>query len=193
MVFIDACFKKKTPFTPIWLMRQAGRYLPEYRASRAKAKDFIDMCRNSDLATEVTLQPIDILGVDAAILFSDILVIPLEMGMNLEFIEKRGPIFHDPIKSIEDLNRLSRDSYNNLGYVYDAIKKIRKALNPQKALIGFSGSPWTLATYMVEGSGSKTYEKTKKILYSNPTLMVALLPFDGWIKAKNRSPGYLLS
>lgn len=175
MVFIDACFKKETKHTPIWMMRQAGRYLPEYRATRAKAKDFIDFCRNPELATEATLQPIDILDVDAAILFSDILVIPLEMGMNLEFIEKKGPVFHDPVGTMADLERLSKTPQDNLGYVYEAVSKIRKSLPADKALIGFAGSPWTLATYMVEGAGSKTFEKIKKEVYKNPLFMKALL------------------
>jgi uroporphyrinogen decarboxylase len=175
MTFIDACFKKPTKHTPIWMMRQAGRYLPEYRATRAKAKDFIDFCRNSELATEATLQPIDILDVDAAILFSDILVIPLEMGMKLEFIEKRGPVFHDPVGCMVDLERLSRTSEDNLGYVYEAVGKIRKNLAPDKALIGFAGSPWTLATYMVEGQGSKTFENIKRAVYKDPEFMKALL------------------
>jgi len=175
MTFIDACFKKPTKHTPIWMMRQAGRYLPEYRATRAKAKDFIDFCRNSELATEATLQPIDILDVDAAILFSDILVIPLEMGMKLEFIEKKGPVFHDPVNCMDDLARLCKTPEDNLGYVYEAIGKIRKNLATDKALIGFTGSPWTLATYMVEGQGSKTFEKIKKEVYKNPEFMKALL------------------
>lgn len=175
MTFIDACFKKPTKHTPIWMMRQAGRYLPEYRATRAKAKDFIDFCRRPDLAAEATLQPIDILDVDAAILFSDILVIPLEMGMNLEFIEKKGPVFHDPVSTLADLERLSRTPEDNLGYVYEAVSKIRKSLAADKALIGFAGSPWTLATYMVEGAGSKTFEKIKREVYKNPEFMKALL------------------
>ncbi len=175
MVFIDACLNKKTPYTPIWLMRQAGRYLPEYRAVRAKAGNFLSMCRNSDFATEVTLQPIDILDVDAAILFSDILVTPLEMGMDLRFVENEGPLFDNPIKSIDDLAKLKEGGYKNLTYVYDAISKIREKLNEQKALIGFCGSPWTLATYMVEGKGSKTYSKIKKEIYSNPEFIHLLL------------------
>ncbi len=175
MTFIDACFKRPTKHTPIWMMRQAGRYLPEYRATRAKAKNFIDFCRRPELATEATLQPISILDVDAAILFSDILVVPLEMGMNLEFIEKRGPVFHDPISSFGDLDRLSKDAHNNLGYVYEAVSAIRKELPSDKALIGFAGSPWTLATYMIEGGGSKQYEKIKKLVYAEPTFMHLLL------------------
>ena len=175
MIFVDACFKKPVSHAPIWMMRQAGRYLPEYRATRAKSKDFIDFCRRPDLACEATLQPIDILDVDAAILFSDILVIPLEMGMNLEFIEKKGPIFHDPIKDESDLGRLGNEAPERLSYVYEAIRMIRSELKPDKALIGFAGSPWTLATYMVEGSGSKTYQIIKKMAYANPALLHAIL------------------
>lgn len=175
MIFIDACFKKETPYTPLWMMRQAGRYLPEYRASRTKAKNFVEMCRNPELACEVTLQPIDILGVDAAILFSDILVIPLEMGMNLEFIEKKGPVFHDPIRSDDDFKRLSSESPDNLHYVYDAVSLIRKNLAESIALIGFAGSPWTLATYMVEGGSSKGFETIKKMAYANPELLHKIL------------------
>jgi len=175
MIFIDACLKKETPYTPIWMMRQAGRYLPEYRATRSKAGTFMDLCRNPELACEVTLQPIDLVGVDAAILFSDILVIPAEMGMDLEFISGRGPVFHDPIRMESDLKRLADDSDEKLTYVYDAIKLIRRDLADDKALIGFAGSPWTLATYMVEGGGSKTYEISKKMVYSAPHLMHAIL------------------
>jgi uroporphyrinogen decarboxylase len=174
-IFTDAALRKETPYTPIWMMRQAGRYLPEYRAVRAQAGDFMDLCRNPELACEVTLQPIDLIGVDAAILFSDILVIPAEMGMNLEFIPGRGPIFHDPIHNQAELDRLSNSSDEDLGYVYDAISLIRKELAPEKSLIGFAGSPWTLATYMVEGMGSKTYNVIKKMLYSDPTLLHAIL------------------
>jgi uroporphyrinogen decarboxylase len=175
MIFTDACFKKETPYTPIWMMRQAGRYLPQYRATRARAGNFMDLCRNPELACEVTLQPVDLVGVDAAILFSDILVIPAEMGMDLEFIQGRGPVFHDPIRSEADLTRLADDSDEKLFYVYDAIKLIRRDLADDKALIGFAGSPWTLATYMIEGGGSKTYETCKKMLYSNPALLHAIL------------------
>lgn len=175
MIFVDACFKKPVSHTPIWMMRQAGRYLSEYRATRAKSRDFVDFCRRPDLAAEATLQPIDILDVDAAILFSDILVVPLEMGMDLQFVEKKGPIFNDPIRSELDFNRLADDAPERLEYVYDAIKLIRADLKPEKALIGFAGSPWTLATYMVEGSGSKAYPAIKKLVYANPDLMHKIL------------------
>ncbi|MDR2034763.1 MAG: uroporphyrinogen decarboxylase [Helicobacteraceae bacterium] len=175
MIFIDACFKRSTPTAPVWLMRQAGRYLEEYRATRAKAKDFIDFCRRPELAAEATLQPIDILNVDAAILFSDILVVPLEMGMQLEFVEKHGPILHNPIRTQSDLDRLSDHSVDRLGYVYDAVKLVRAKLDQKKALIGFAGSPWTLATYMIEGGGSKNYAIIKKMVYSQSELLHKLL------------------
>lgn len=175
MIFIDSALGKKTPYTPIWMMRQAGRYLSEYRESRAKAGSFLDLCKNVELATEVTLQPIDILDVDAAILFSDILVVPLEMGLPLEFLAGEGPKFNQTIRSENDFKALKKDAYKNLSYVYDAVSSIRSKLAKDKALIGFCGSPWTLATYMIEGEGSKTYTHSKKMLYSNPTLLHSLL------------------
>ncbi len=175
MVFIDACHKKPVKHTPIWMMRQAGRYLPEYRATRAKAKNFIEFFKSPELACEATLQPIDLLGVDAAILFSDILPVPLEMGLDLEFIPGTGPVIHNPVRSEADLGRLGDDAPDRLTYVYDAVKIIRRALPADKALIGFAGSPWTLATYMVEGSGSKNYAIIKKLLYTQPQVMHALL------------------
>ncbi|MDR1451181.1 MAG: uroporphyrinogen decarboxylase [Helicobacteraceae bacterium] len=175
MIFIDACFKKPTPTAPIWLMRQAGRYLSEYRATRAKAKNFIDFCRRSDLAAEATLQPIDILDADAAIMFSDILVVPLEMGIQVEFVEKTGPVLPSPIRTESDIDRLADDSADRLEYVYETLKITRRALAADKALIGFAGSPWTLATYMIEGGGSKNYAIAKKMAYSNPDLLHKLL------------------
>ncbi len=175
MIFIDACFRRPTPYTPVWLMRQAGRYLSEYKATRAKAGSFLDLCKNVDLATEVTLQPIEILDVDAAILFSDILVVPLEMGLGLEFVAGEGPKFTQTIASQKDVDALKSGAYMNLNYVYDTLSSLRQKLPKDKALIGFCGSPWTLATYMIEGEGSKTYTKSKKMLYSNPTLLHSLL------------------
>lgn len=175
MIFIDSALGKRTPYTPIWMMRQAGRYLSEYRESRAKAGSFLDLCKNVELATEVTLQPIDILDVDAAILFSDILVVPLEMGLPLEFLAGEGPKFSQTIRSENDFKALKKGAYKNLGYVYDAVSSIRVKLAKDKALIGFCGSPWTLATYMIEGEGSKTYTHSKKMLYSNPSLLHSLL------------------
>lgn len=175
MIFIDSALGKRTPYTPIWMMRQAGRYLSEYRESRAKAGSFLDLCKNVELATEVTLQPIDILDVDAAILFSDILVVPLEMGLPLEFLAGEGPKFSQTIRSENDFKALKKGAYKNLSYVYDAVSSIRAKLAKDKALIGFCGSSWTLATYMIEGEGSKTYTHSKKMLYSNPSLLHSLL------------------
>ncbi len=176
MIFVDACFGRKTPYTPVWMMRQAGRYLSEYREVRAKAGDFLSLCKNPELACEVTLQPIDILDVDAAILFSDILVVPLEMGMPLRFEAGIGPIFDKPIINTNCVAKLDvKNATERLSYVYDAISLIRKNLSEQKALIGFCGSPWTLATYMIEGKGTKTYSKCKKMLYQNPELLHKIL------------------
>ncbi|HFB53597.1 MAG TPA: uroporphyrinogen decarboxylase [Sulfurimonas autotrophica] len=176
-IFVDACFGKETPYTPVWMMRQAGRYLPEYMAVRAKAGDFLNLCHNPQMACEVTLQPVDIIGVDAAILFSDILVIPDEMGMDLSFVKGEGPKFSDPIKDEADLNRLigGEEAASKLTYVYDTIKLIKTKLADDKALIGFTGAPWTLATYMIEGQGTKTYNVCKKMMYSNPELLHKIL------------------
>lgn len=174
MIFIDACFRKRTPYTPIWLMRQAGRYLDEYKSTRARAGGFLDLCKNVELATEVTLQPVEILDVDAAILFSDILVVPLEMGLPLEFLSGEGPHFQRTIRTLQDIENLS-GAWDKLGYVYDAVSSIRSRLARDKALIGFCGSPWTLATYMIEGQGSKTYAKSKAMLYKQPQILRALL------------------
>jgi len=175
MIFVDACFNKPTPYTPVWMMRQAGRYLPEYMAVRQKAGDFLTLCKNPEMAAEVTLQPVDIIGVDAAILFSDILVVPLEMGMELTFQKGEGPVFSDPIRTAEDLKRLQPNAADRLTYVYDTIKIIRERLAEDKALIGFTGAPWTLITYMIEGRGTKTYNIVKKLIYTQPELVHTLL------------------
>ncbi len=175
MIFIDACFRKQTPYTPIWMMRQAGRYLPEYMKVRNQAGDFLSLCKAPELAAEVTLQPVDILGVDAAILFSDILVVPLEMGMDLSFIKGEGPVFSSPIKDESNLCKLDENCTEKLTYVYDTIKLIKEKLHNDKPLIGFSGAPWTLATYMVEGQGTKTYNIIKKEIYKNPDFIHKLL------------------
>ncbi len=179
-IFIDACLGRETPYTPVWMMRQAGRYLPEYMEVRAKAGSFLNLCHNPKLASEVTLQPLDIVGVDAAILFSDILVVPNEMGMELEFIKGVGPKFHEPIRTQEDLDRLigGKEASDRLTYVYETIKILREELDrrgDEKALIGFTGAPWTLATYMIEGQGTKTYNICKKMMYSNPKLLHNIL------------------
>lgn len=176
MIFIDACLGKKTPYTPVWMMRQAGRYLPEYMRVRAEADDFLSLCKDYEKASEVTLQPVDILGVDAAILFSDILVVPMEMGMELKFVKGEGPVFPKPIATMEDLDRLSSDkAIKNLSYVYDTIKLTRDKLAKDKALIGFCGAPWTVATYMIEGGSTKTYNICKKMVYDNPQFLHAIL------------------
>lgn len=176
MIFIDACFKKPTAYTPVWIMRQAGRYLPEYMKVRASAGDFLSLCKDYKKAAQVSLQPVEILDFDAAIIFSDILVVPLEMGMKLRFEKGEGPVFEEPILTQEQLQRLDDTAaLSRLYYVYDALKLTREKLSANKALIGFCGSPWTIATYMLEGKGSKNYAKSKKILYQNPEFLHSLL------------------
>ncbi|RXJ90627.1 uroporphyrinogen decarboxylase [Arcobacter sp. CECT 8983] len=176
-IFVDACLRKETPYTPVWMMRQAGRYLPEYMEVRAQAGSFLKLCHDPKKACEVTIQPLDIVGVDAAILFSDILVIPDEMGMDLEFIKGFGPKFNDPLQTEEDLDRLigGEEAADKLTYVYETIKLLKKELPEDKALIGFTGAPWTLATYMIEGQGTKTYNICKKMMYSNPEFLHKIL------------------
>lgn len=162
--------------TPVWLMRQAGRILPEYRAVREKLSGFIELAQTPELAAEVTLQPVDILEVDAAIIFSDILVIPEAMGLPYEMIEKRGPHFPKTVKTEADLAQLRiADPEESLHYVTDAIKIVKKALNGRVPLIGFAGAPWTIFAYMIEGGGSKTFSKAKAMLYANPELSHSLL------------------
>ncbi|MDA3056160.1 MULTISPECIES: uroporphyrinogen decarboxylase [unclassified Campylobacter] len=176
MIFIDACLKKPTPYTPVWMMRQAGRYLPEYMAVRKSVGGFLELCKDFRKASEVTIQPVEILGVDAAILFSDILVVPLEMGLDLEFVAGEGPKFKNPLKNLEDLKALSPEkAVKNLQYVYDTVALTRQNLSDDKALIGFCGSPWTVATYMIEGGTTKTYAICKKMAYSNPELLHEIL------------------
>ena len=162
--------------TPVWMMRQAGRYLPEYKATRAEAGDFMSLCKDTARATEVTLQPLRRYDLDAAILFSDILTIPDAMGLGLYFEAGEGPKFKYPIRNQADLDRLPvLDVNDSLDYVMRAVTSIRKALNGQVPLFGFSGSPWTLATYMIEGGSSKDYRYTKGFLYSNPDFLHQLL------------------
>ena len=176
MIFIDACLKKEVPYTPVWMMRQAGRYLPEYMAVRKSVGGFLELCKDFRKASEVTIQPVEILGVDAAILFSDILVVPLEMGLDLEFVAGEGPKFKNPLKSLEDLKTLNPEkAVKNLQYVYDTVALTRQNLGDDKALIGFCGSPWTVATYMIEGGTTKTYAICKKMAYSNPELLHEIL------------------
>jgi uroporphyrinogen decarboxylase len=164
-----------TERTPVWLMRQAGRILPEYRKVRETAKDFKALVKNPELATEVTIQPVDILGVDAAIIFSDILVIPEAMGLNYEMEEKKGPVFPQKISSVNDVKALHIAEAEELAYVLEAIKLTKKELNGKVPLIGFAGAPWTIFSYMVEGRGSKTFSNAKKMLYTEPELSHKLL------------------
>jgi uroporphyrinogen decarboxylase len=161
---------------PIWLMRQAGRILPEYRATRERAKNFIGLVTNPELAAEVTVQPVDILGVDAAIIFSDILVIPEAMGLPYQMIESKGPNFPQTVQNMADVERLEiADAEVSLRYVTEAIKITKQMLEGRVPLIGFAGAPWTIFSYMVEGSGSKTFSKAKAMLYQQPDLAYALL------------------
>ncbi len=174
-LLLRACKRMPVERTPIWIMRQAGRYLPEYRAVRQKA-DFLTMCKTPELAAQVTLQPIDLIGVDAAIIFSDILVIPEAMGMHLEMHEGVGPVFLNPIRNDRDVDGLKPiDPTFDLKYVLDAVILTTHQLNGRVPLIGFSGSPWTLLAYMVEGQGSKTFSKVKSLIYSHPKLAHRLL------------------
>ncbi len=169
-LFLRACKRQDVERTPVWIMRQAGRYLSQYRAVREKS-DFLTMCRTPELAAEVTIQPVDLIGVDAAIIFSDILVIPEAMGMDLEMIESKGPVFHNPVRTAEDVKNLKEvDPVKDLKYVLDAVALTKRELNGRVPLIGFSGSPWTLLTYMVEGKGSKSFSFIKKFIYNEPEL-----------------------
>ncbi len=174
--FLRALLREPVSYTPVWMMRQAGRYLPEYRATRARAGSFMDLCKNPELACEVTLQPLERFPLDAAILFSDILTVPDAMGLGLYFSDGEGPHFERPVRSESDVERIAvPDPEGGLRYVMDAVSTIRAALDGRVPLIGFSGSPWTLATYMVEGGGSKTYRHTKSMLYDRPELLHTLL------------------
>lgn len=173
--FLRACLRQPTDYTPVWLMRQAGRYLPEYRDTRAKAGSFMGLATNTDFATEVTLQPLERYALDAAILFSDILTVPDAMGLGLSFANGEGPRFAHPVRDEAAVARLQVPDMARLRYVFDAVASIRKALNGRVPLIGFAGSPWTLACYMVEGGGSDDYRLVKTMLYSRPDLMHAML------------------
>ena len=176
--FLRACMRQATSHTPIWLMRQAGRYLPEYKASRAKAGSFMGLATNTDYATEVTLQPLERYPLDAAILFSDILTIPDAMGLGLSFALGEGPKFAHNVRDEAAVNQLAVPDMAKLRYVFDAVTSIRKALNGRVPLIGFSGSPWTLACYMVEGAGSDDYRQVKTMLYQRPDLMHKMLAIN---------------
>ncbi len=174
--YINALLKKEVKRTPIWVMRQAGRYLPKYRSTREKAGDFLSLCKSSELACEVTLQPLERFDLDAAILFSDILTIPDAMGLGLHFIEGEGPRFSKPLNNLSDIERLTKpDVGDKLVYVFDTVSTIKKNLKNRVPLIGFSGSPWTLTTYMVEGGSSKSYSKVKALMFQNSRHMHQLL------------------
>jgi uroporphyrinogen decarboxylase len=173
--FLRALLRQPTDYTPVWLMRQAGRYLPEYRATRARAGSFLGLAKNPDYATEVTLQPIDRYPLDASILFSDILTVPDAMGLGLYFEDGEGPKFERTVRTEEDVAKLQVPDMASLQYVFDAVTQIRTALNGRVPLIGFSGSPWTLACYMVEGGGSREFHTIKKMLYARPDLMHRIL------------------
>jgi len=174
--YLRALAKQPVDVTPVWMMRQAGRYLPEYRATRAQAGDFMSLCRNAELACEVTLQPLRRYPLDAAILFSDILTIPDAMGLGLYFETGEGPKFENPISSLADVKKIPKlDPTDELGYVMNAVSTIRRELKGEVPLIGFSGSPWTLATYMVEGGSSKVFGKIKKMAFAEPQTLHLLL------------------
>ena len=173
--FLRACLRQATDHTPVWLMRQAGRYLPEYRATRAQAGSFMGLATNVDYATEVTLQPLERYELDAAILFSDILTVPDAMGLGLSFALGEGPKFAKTVRTEADVAALAVPDMDKLRYVFDAVTSIRRALNGRVPLIGFSGSPWTLACYMVEGGGSDDYRMIKTLMYQRPDLMKRVL------------------
>lgn len=174
--FLRALARQPVDRTPVWMMRQAGRYLPEYRASRAKAGGFMDLCRNPELCCEVTLQPLTRYGLDAAILFSDILTVPDAMGLGLRFVEGEGPVFDRPVQTAADIRKIGvPDPETELRYVMDAVRTIKSALAGSVPLIGFAGSPWTLATYMVEGASSREFACIKKLMFDEPELLDELL------------------
>jgi len=176
--FLRALLRQPTEYTPVWLMRQAGRYLPEYRATRARAGSFLGLAKNPDYATEVTLQPLDRYPLDASILFSDILTVPDAMGLGLYFAEGEGPKFERPLRTEAEVMALNVPDMESLDYVFKAVTQIRTEINGRVPLIGFSGSPWTLACYMVEGQGSREFHTIKKMLYARPDLMHRILDIN---------------
>src|SRR6185436_339693 len=173
--FMRACRREAVPFTPIWLMRQAGRYMPEYREVRART-DFLELCKTPALAAEVTTTAAKRLGVDAAIIFADILLIIEPMGLDLEFAKGEGPVIHNPVRSAQDVERVREvEDVSSLDYVYEAIRITRRELRPDIPLIGFCGAPFTLASYICEGGGSKNYINTKRLMYTDPGAWHALM------------------
>ena len=173
--FLRALMRQPTPYTPIWIMRQAGRYLPEYNATRKRAGSFLKLAQTPELACEVTLQPLARFPLDAAILFSDILTVPDAMGLGLHFVEGEGPRFERPLREERDIERLQAPDMEKLRYVFDAVALVRKELHGKVPLIGFSGSPFTLACYMIEGGGSDDFRLVKSMLYSRPELLHRIL------------------
>ncbi|WP_440616589.1 uroporphyrinogen decarboxylase [Cysteiniphilum sp. 6C5] len=175
-LFLDALQGKPVTQTPMWIMRQAGRYLPEYRKTRSQFSDFMQMCRHAEACCEVALQPLDRYDLDASIVFSDILTIPEAMGMDLKFVSGKGPIFSSPLTTLADVERLdTQGAIDKLHYVFNAVSTTKQAIKDRVPLIGFSGSPWTLAAYMVEGQGSKQFTQLRKMLYSAPEVLNKLL------------------
>ncbi len=173
--FMRACRREAVPYTPIWLMRQAGRYMREYREVRAKTT-FLELCKTPALAAEVTVTAAERLGVDAAIIFADILLILEPMGIDLEFAEGEGPVIHNPVRKAADVDRLLEvEDANALDFVYEAIRQTRRALKPDIPLIGFCGAPFTLASYLIEGGGSKNYVHTKTLMYDDPGAWHAMM------------------
>lgn len=177
-ILLRSLLREPVPYTPVWLMRQAGRYLPEYRATRAEAGSFMGLAQNKEYACEVTLQPLRRFDLDAAILFSDILTVPHAMGLGLDFVHGEGPQFAHPIKDEADVKRLAVPDMAKLQYVFDAVNLIRRELDGKVPLIGFAGSPWTIACYMVEGRGSADYRKIKGMMYGRPDLVHQILEIN---------------
>ena len=177
-ILLRSLLREPVPYTPVWLMRQAGRYLPEYRATRAEAGSFMGVAQNKEYACEVTLQPLRRFDLDAAILFSDILTIPHAMGLGLDFVHGEGPQFSHPLRTEEDVKRLAIPDMSELQYVFDAVDLIRKELDGKVPLIGFAGSPWTIGCYMVEGQGSKDYRLIKGMMYGRPDLVHHILEIN---------------
>src|SRR6516164_3513508 len=173
--FLAACRREKSSYTPVWLMRQAGRYMEEYRKLRAE-HDFLELCKNSELAAEITMTPVERLGVDAAIIFADILLALEPMGIGLEYAKNGGPVIHHPVRSGKDVDALKEFSpKKELSFVYETVKKISNALNSKVPLIGFAGAPFTLASYLIEGGGSRNYIHTKKLMYNDPAAWQTLM------------------
>ena len=176
-VFLQACRRQPTPYTPVWLMRQAGRYMPEYRAVRDKVS-FLELCKTPELAAQVTVEAVERLGVDAAIIFADILLIVEPMGVGLEFAQGDGPVIHRPLRSGRDIDRLhARPAAPALGFVFEAVRRARAALPQETALIGFAGAPFTVASYLIEGGGSRHYIETKRLMYADPGAWRALMAY----------------